>query len=325
RSRASCASTSARSAAARAGSTGPGNGNRSASDTTPSRRLAAAVSTPSRARMYSVEPPPMSKATTTPGSGPSPATMPASVRRASSSPLITRTATPAARSRSVTKARPLAASRTALVATTATRAAPAARARATYPTTAAAAVADLPEQLTVGLGRDLRRRPVRGLGRRQRGGGGTIALAAVAVAGHAVLLGELLALGDQLRVVLFRRVLGVLRVGGRLPFPLRPDAGRDCRGERGGGNGDGQWLAERPHGISSREENDRETAPRYHARPRAASMSFTRVNFTRGFPVSLPRRVSISSSRCQSWYDRYCGCRSPISRSTAAVDGSAGR
>src|SRR5207302_3070408 len=120
----------------------------------------------------------------------------------------------------------------------------------------ATTVADLPEDLAVRLRRDLRRRPVGGLGRRQRGRGGTVALAVRAVARHAILLGELLGVGEKLRVALLgrQRVLHVLRVGGCLPFPLGPDAGRDSGGKRGGGNGDGQRLAERPHGISSREE-----------------------------------------------------------------------
>ena len=57
--------------------------------------------------------------------------MPASVKHASSSPLMIRTPIPVARSRSRTNTRPLEASRTALVAAMATRVAPALRARAT--------------------------------------------------------------------------------------------------------------------------------------------------------------------------------------------------
>src|SRR5262245_63336116 len=58
----------------------------------------------------------------------------------------------------------------------------------------------LPEDLAVGLARDACRRPVGRLGRRQRRRGGSVALAAGPVAGHAVLLGELLRVGEQLGI-----------------------------------------------------------------------------------------------------------------------------
>src|SRR5262249_4515132 len=75
----------------------------------------------------------------------------------------------------------------------------------------AAAVADLPEDLAVRFGRDARRRPVRRLRRRQRGGRGSVALAARPVAGRTVLLRELLRVGQQLGIVLLRRQ-GILDV-----------------------------------------------------------------------------------------------------------------
>src|SRR5262245_65933450 len=94
----------------------------------------------------------------------------------------------------------------------------------------------LPEDLAVGLARDACRRPVGRLGRRQRRRGGSVALAAGPVAGHAVLLGELLRVGEQLGIALLgcRGILHVLRVGRRLPVAaLRVDARRDPDRKRG--------------------------------------------------------------------------------------------
>src|SRR5688572_21924152 len=68
-------------------------------------------------------------------------------------------------------------------------------------------------------------------------------------------------------------------------------------------------------------------APRsvpHHWRPRAASMSSTRVNFTRGRPCTRPCATSISLSLCQSWYDTHRGWRSRRKRSAAADSGCSG-
>src|SRR4030095_8559391 len=93
------------------------------------------------------------------------------------------------------------------------------------------AVADLPEQLAVALGRDLGRGPVRGLRRRQRGGGGTVTLAVRAVTGHAIRLDVLLGVADTLH-----RILRGLRLGRRLPLSLRP-GGRQRRPRNDGPGG----------------------------------------------------------------------------------------
>src|SRR3990167_3091421 len=132
RSRSSWPRISARSASYRAHSTASGNANRSASGTTPIGRLATAPTWAPSARMFSVLPPPMSKTTNRPTGSPSPRRTPHSVRRASSSPLTTSGVTPVAAATAAANARPLTASRTALVATILTRAAPRRRPRSTY-------------------------------------------------------------------------------------------------------------------------------------------------------------------------------------------------
>src|SRR5437867_10279212 len=104
---------------------------------TPRRRLTMLRIASSSDSTYSVLPPPMSKVSTGPGSGPSPYRTPPRVRRASSSPVTISTRRPVARPTASAKPRPLDDSRTALVATTRTSTAPRLTARTTYPFTTA--------------------------------------------------------------------------------------------------------------------------------------------------------------------------------------------
>ena len=98
----------------------------------------------------------------------------------------------------------------------------------------AATIGDLPEELAVRLRRDLRRRPVRGLRRRQRGRGRAIALAGP-VAGLAVGVDVLLRVGQRLLVRLLGgpRVLGGLGVRRGLPLALRPHGRAGADGNQG--------------------------------------------------------------------------------------------
>src|SRR3989449_2547797 len=113
----------------------------------------------------------------------------------------------------------------------------------------ATAVRDLPEELTVGFLLDRRRRPVRGLRRRQRGGGRAVAFSHGAVTRHAVRLDSLLRVPDALH-----RVLHGLGVGRRYPWSLGGDHRHaDPDDERDRDDGDAQRPPERAHGASSRE------------------------------------------------------------------------
>src|SRR5437870_12024857 len=112
----------------------------------------------------------------------------------------------------------------------------------------AAAVRQLPEDLTVGLLLDRFGSPVRRLRRRQRRGGRAVALAPGAVTRDAVRLDRLLGVADT-----FHWILQRLRFGRRNPGPLGRDhrgADRDEDSDRG--DGDAQRLLERAHEVSSR-------------------------------------------------------------------------
>src|SRR5260370_221281 len=229
-------------------STRAGNGNRSARGTTPSLRLTAARIRSPSARTYSVLPPPMSNTTTRPSRRPSPDRPPRSMSRASSSPLTTSTPRPVARSAGRVErhrgGRLLALQRPDIVDD---RPALVLFEHVLPGRHHATAVRDLPEELAIGLLLHPLGGPVRGLGRRQRRGRGTVAVTARAVTRHAVDLDELLRVVDALD-----GVLHLLRLGRRDPRPLR-------RGHRGAPDDEGDSgdrghhrPPERAHGASSR-------------------------------------------------------------------------
>src|SRR5207244_582056 len=116
----------------------------------------------------------------------------------------------------------------------------------------AAAVRQLPEDLTVGLLLDSFGSPVRRLRRRQRRGGRAVALAPGAVTRDAVRLDRLLGVADT-----FHWILQRLRFGRRNPGPLGRDhrrADRDEDSDRS--DRDAQRLLERAHEASSRTDRD---------------------------------------------------------------------